>query len=47
MCSTLNAAREFIKSRWERKFIELPRNLNSRSLTMSSPVKEIEVDPVV
>ena len=43
MSACLGAAREFIKSRWERRFIELPRNLQSRSLAMSPPLKEIEV----
>lgn len=43
MVGTLGAAREFIRSRWERRFIELPRNLHSRSLAVSAPLKQIEV----
>jgi len=43
MAACLGAAREFVRSRWERKFIELPRNLNSRSFAMSAPLKEIPV----
>jgi len=42
MSSTLGATREFILSRWERKLIERPRNLNSRSLSISAPIQEIE-----
>jgi integrase len=38
---TLNTARDFIKSRWERHLIDLPRNLNSRGLTISQSAKEI------
>ena len=43
MSSTLGAAREFILSRWERKLIERPRNLNSRSLSISAPIQEVEI----
>jgi integrase len=43
MAGTLGAARAFIRSRWERRFIELPRNLNSRILAASVPVQEIVV----
>jgi hypothetical protein len=43
MAGTLGAARAFVKNRWERRFIELPRNLNSRTLSASAPLKEIIV----
>ena len=41
MVGTMNAAREFIRSRWERKFVELPRNLNSRALAVSPALQDI------
>ncbi len=41
MVGTMNAAREFIRSRWERKFIDLPRNLNSRALAVSPALQDI------
>jgi hypothetical protein len=43
MSTTLGAARQFIRSRWDKRLIELPRNLNSRDLAVSPPLKEIEV----
>jgi integrase len=39
--ATMAAAREFIRSRWERRLIDLPRNLNSRTLAVSPPLKTI------
>ncbi len=41
MAGTQGAARAFIRSRWERRFIDLPRNLNSRALAASVPLKNI------
>ena len=43
MSSTLGAARQFIKNRYDKRLIDLPRNLNSKSLAMSPQLKEIEV----
>ena len=34
-------ARAFIRNRWERRFIDLPRNLNSRTLAASVPLREV------
>lgn len=42
MSACLGTAREFVRSRWERRFIELPRNLTSRALAMSAPLKQVE-----
>ena len=39
----MGAVREFVRSRWERRLIELPRNLNSRTLAVSPPLKTIVV----
>ena len=41
MVGTMNAAREFIRSRWERRYVELPRNLNSRALAVSPALQDI------
>ncbi len=41
--STLGVARQFIKNRYDKRLIDLPRNLNSRSFAVSPPLKEIEV----
>ena len=38
-----SAARTFVRSLWEKRLIELPRNLTSRTLSVSVPLK----DPVV
>lgn len=38
-----SAARAFIRNRWASRLIELPRNLNSRALTVPAPIK----DPVL
>ena len=35
----IGAARSFIRTRWEKKFIELPRNLISKQLAISVPIK--------
>ncbi len=43
MAGTQGAARCFIRSRWERRLIDLPRNLNNRTLSASVPLKEIIV----
>lgn len=37
------AARAFIRNRWERRFIELPRNLNSREFSANVPLPTIRV----
>lgn len=37
------ATRAFIRNRWERRFIELPRNLNNRVLSVSVPTPVIRV----
>ena len=39
----IGVARSFIRSRWEKRFIELPRNLTSKQLAISVPLK----DPIV
>lgn len=39
----IGAARSFIRSRWERRLIDLPRNLTSKQLAICVPIK----DPVV
>ena len=41
MSSVLVATREFIRSRAERRLIEVPLNLNSRSLSVSAPLQEV------
>ncbi len=41
MASTLIAARQFVRSRYDQRYIELPRNLNSRDLSISAGRKEI------
>jgi integrase len=35
----VGAARSFIRNRWEKKYLELPRNLNSKQLAISIPDK--------
>ena len=40
---TQRVARSFIRNRWERRFIDLPRNLNSSILAASVPLQEIVV----
>jgi integrase len=35
--------RAFIRNRWERRFIDLPRNLNNRTLSASVPLQEVVV----
>jgi integrase len=35
----IGAARSFIRNRWEEKYIELPRNLTSKQLAISVPIK--------
>ena len=42
MSSVLCAGREFVRSRWERRLIELPRNLTSRALAVSAPLSRVE-----
>lgn len=37
------STRAFIRNRWERRFIELPRNLTARNLSANVPLQEIEV----
>jgi integrase len=36
-------ARAFIRNRWERRFIELPRNLTARNLSAQVPLQEVEI----
>jgi integrase len=36
----IGAARSFIRSRWERRLIDLPRNLTSRQLAICVPIKD-------
>ena len=43
MASMLMVARQFIRSRYERRFIELPRNLNAKTLAVSPPLQVIIV----
>ena len=38
---TQRAVRAFIRNRWERRFIDLPRNLTSRILAASVPIQEV------
>lgn len=40
---TQRVARSFIRNRWERHLIELPRNLTSDYLAASVPIQEIVV----
>ena len=37
------STRAFIRNRWERRFIELPRNLTARNLSVQAPPQEVEV----
>ncbi len=43
MRGTQIVVRAFIRNRWERRFIELPRNLNNRNLSANVPLQEIEL----
>jgi integrase len=42
MSAVQGATREFIRSRWERRLIELPRNLTARGLAVSAPLQAVE-----
>jgi integrase len=43
MRGTQIVVRAFIRNRWERRFIDLPRNLTSRNLSAAVPLQEIVV----
>jgi integrase len=43
MAGNQRVARQFIRNRWERRFVDLPRNLTSRTLAAKIPLKQVVV----